>query len=859
MPDNNGNLRKQEIHIPGHTMRYQEYLYDSLNRLQQVSEAPNGGAAHWKQTFIYDRWGNRTIDTNPLNTFGTGINNKGFEVISANNRLAVPSGQSGVMQYDAAGNLTNDTYTGAGNRTYDAENKITSAWGGNNQAQLYSYDAGGQRIKRTVDGIESWQVYGFGGELLAEYPVNGATEVPQKEYGYRNGELLITAEPRINVALAANGSTASASSQITGNYPASSTINGDRRGLNWNNGGGWNDATVNIHPDWLQIDFNGSKTIDEINVITLQDNPATPAEPTESMTFTLYGLTGYSVEYWNGSAWTTVTGGIVSGNNKVWRKFTFAPITTTKIRVFTSSSPDAYSRITEVEAWGIGTSPPRTNYALGGTTSASSQYSANYPAVSTINGDRRGLNWNNGGGWNDATYNIFSDSLQVDFNGNKTIDEISVFTLQDNPATPAEPTESMTFTLYGLTGYSVEYWNGNAWTTVPGGIVTGNNKVWRKFTFTPITTSKIRVLTNAAVDGYSRVTEIEAYGPTEPSASADLSWLIADHLGTPRMVFDQTGDLANMKRHDYLPFGEELFVGTGGRTTAMGYSGGDGVRQQFTSKERDLETGLDYFLARYRSSIQGRFISADEFTGGPVELFDFSASAAENPTFYADLTQPQSLNKYQYCLNNPLIYVDPDGHQQALTNRLLLETGYYNQTFKDMGAAVDKVLDKASHPLRTADEFRETIQKALGTDRESSVQRSMRWFGSSREQAEQNFDQVDAACDSLMLGGKIAKVGEGGFKLLSKIGDDKSLIKLADEAGASVQKGLDRLTTQISKGNLNPGIGTKHLFGDISYARARDGARVFFRKVGQQVEILGKASKANEQAVIDRLKQLYQP
>ena len=85
------------------------------------------------------------------------------------------------MTYDAAGNLTDDTYTGMGGRTYDAENKITSAWGGNNQAQLYSYDASGQRIKRTVDGLQTWNVYGFSGELVAEYAANGAAASPQKE------------------------------------------------------------------------------------------------------------------------------------------------------------------------------------------------------------------------------------------------------------------------------------------------------------------------------------------------------------------------------------------------------------------------------------------------------------------------------------------------------------------------------------------------------------------------------------------------------------------------------------------------------------------------------------------------------
>jgi RHS repeat-associated protein len=108
------------------------------------------------------------------------------------------------------------------------------------------------------------------------------------------------------------------------------------------------------------------------------------------------------------------------------------------------------------------------------------------------------------------------------------------------------------------------------------------------------------------------------------------------------MVLDQTGALANVKRHDYLPFGEELFAPAGGRTTAMGYASGDGVRQQFTSKERDFETGLDYFLARYYSSTQGRFTSADSFGGS---------------TF-----NPQTLNLYAYTNGNPLRFVDPSGH-----------------------------------------------------------------------------------------------------------------------------------------------------------------------------------------------------
>ncbi len=141
------------------------------------------------------------------------------------------------------------------------------------------------------------------------------------------------------------------------------------------------------------------------------------------------------------------------------------------------------------------------------------------------------------------------------------------------------------------------------------------------------------------------------------------------------MVFDQSGNLSTVSRHDYLPFGEELLggplnqPGSGGRVTTQGYTA-DSVRQKFTRKERDNETGLDYFEARYFSSMQGRFTSADEFTGGPHEVFGTILSP--NSLLYAEPAEPESFNKYSYCLNNPLRYVDPDGHQTAQADALIL-------------------------------------------------------------------------------------------------------------------------------------------------------------------------------------------
>jgi RHS repeat-associated protein len=127
------------------------------------------------------------------------------------------------------------------------------------------------------------------------------------------------------------------------------------------------------------------------------------------------------------------------------------------------------------------------------------------------------------------------------------------------------------------------------------------------------------------------------------TGSAQVQWLISDHLGTPRIVADQTGSLAGIRRHDYLPFGEEVGAGVGGRTTAQGYSQLDGNRKKWAQLERDDETGLDYAINRYYSPMQGRFTSVDPENAG------------------ADESDPQSWNGYAYGRNNPVLYVDPDG------------------------------------------------------------------------------------------------------------------------------------------------------------------------------------------------------
>ena len=82
----------------------------------------------------------------------------------------------------------------------------------------------------------------------------------------------------------------------------------------------------------------------------MQDNYETPVEPTDTMTFTLRGLTDFTVQGWNGTAWVTLA--TASGNNLIKRTLNFSAFTTDRIRINITGTVDGYSRITEVEAWG---------------------------------------------------------------------------------------------------------------------------------------------------------------------------------------------------------------------------------------------------------------------------------------------------------------------------------------------------------------------------------------------------------------------------------------------------------------------------------------------------------------------------
>lgn len=165
-------------------------------------------------------------------------------------------------------------------------------------------------------------------------------------------------------------------------------------------------------------------------------------------------------------------------------------------------------------------------------------------------------------------------------------------------------------------------------------------------------------------DAFQRV--VAEYMTQAPATST--SYIFADHLGSVRVITDSSG--AVKSRHDYFPFGEELAAAYSGRSGVTGYSATESIRERFTGKERDSESGFDYFLARYYSSAQGRFQSADRPSNAGVHL-----------------QCPQSWNSYTYGLNNPLRFVDPNG--EASVGAWFEQTLSRINSWTGIGSAVD--------------------------------------------------------------------------------------------------------------------------------------------------------------------------
>jgi RHS repeat-associated protein len=122
-------------------------------------------------------------------------------------------------------------------------------------------------------------------------------------------------------------------------------------------------------------------------------------------------------------------------------------------------------------------------------------------------------------------------------------------------------------------------------------------------------------------------------------------------LGTRRVQANVYGVIE--ENFQSLPFGDGLAaVANPNCLPANHCYSEDATEHHFTGKERDTESGNDYFGARYYASSMGRWLSPDW-------------SVKTEPVPYAKLGDPQTLNLYAYVGNNPLSRADADGHESG--------------------------------------------------------------------------------------------------------------------------------------------------------------------------------------------------
>lgn len=165
--DNNGNVKGQTITVPSQFTAVQNYTYDSLNRLKSATETI-GGNQTWKQTFTFDRYGNRKFDASQTTTLGgCPVNVCNPDINPNNNRITTHN-------FDNAGNTTVDA---EGRQFfYDGENKQKEVKNSANQViGQYLYDGDGKRVKKVSAAETTLFIYNASGKMTSEYTVTTAT------------------------------------------------------------------------------------------------------------------------------------------------------------------------------------------------------------------------------------------------------------------------------------------------------------------------------------------------------------------------------------------------------------------------------------------------------------------------------------------------------------------------------------------------------------------------------------------------------------------------------------------------------------------------------------------------------------
>ncbi|MBI3621120.1 MAG: RHS repeat-associated core domain-containing protein [Nitrospirae bacterium] len=135
------------------------------------------------------------------------------------------------------------------------------------------------------------------------------------------------------------------------------------------------------------------------------------------------------------------------------------------------------------------------------------------------------------------------------------------------------------------------------------------------------------------------------------TSAGDFKYYHTDHLGSSTII-TKGGDPNNPNDPDRGALDQAITYAPYGAIRTNSLDPASGVHHKFTGQERDDSTGLDFYSARYYASAMHRFISPDSIV----------------PNF----ADPQSLNRYSYVRNNPILYTDPSGHIFGIDDVLTL-------------------------------------------------------------------------------------------------------------------------------------------------------------------------------------------
>lgn len=678
--DNNGNVLRTEHYVPGSDFFQSTYGYDQLNRITSVTERRNGSTYSFAQNYAYDRFGNRT--SSQLASSGNTAN--------ANIMLANNFGQE---------LFSNESAVSSNLKPYDSLK--TSGFVRDAEVDVYSSHAT-LKANRPVSQEEK--------KKSQPTPTPTPTPQPQKEKKDKDkngdgGEI----SPQICHECEPGG----------GNEPPVSIPGGPYTGQTGQN-----------------IQFNGSGSYDSDGYITTytwnfgDGTSGTGAMPVHAyVSAGTYTVTLTVKDNGNllGSASTTASVSAPGATNGATFVSQTVPTTMNASQNYTVSVTmnNSGSSTWTTDLYKLGSQNPQDNGTWGtgrvylsSAVAPDSNYTFTFTVTAPSTPGTYNFQWRmvkEGVEW----FGALSTNVAINVTSAAPNGQLDVDPATNRAYAPNDPSHTRmdydaagnlindTYTGYGSRTYDAEnrmatsYDIGNAISRysydADGHRVrrtTGGVEWWQIYGMDGEVVAEY--LAGAAATapqkeyGYRKEQLLVVASP-----GADVQWLVADHLGTPRMVVDRTGGLAGVKRHDYLPFGEEIFAGTGGRTIQHGYYA-DGVRQKFTGRERDAETGLDYFVNRYYSSTIGRFTSPD-----PVSLTSQRT------------TDPQRLNLYAYARNNPVLLTDPNGLELYVTGtaaevaRFLSELEFLTGLKFDYNSSTKRVtVAKNSPKPKTAEAYR---------------------------------------------------------------------------------------------------------------------------------------------------------